>query len=76
MIERTLPGFPAKSPEAIEQRALIGRAIVELHRAMRPILEILDSQAVITMTFKVAGDTVKATLTPGKANDEATRRNP
>ncbi len=71
MNQPTFRGFPAKPPAAIEHRAQIGAAAVQLHRAMRPILEILDSQAVISMTFKVAGDTVKVSITPGKSNDEA-----
>jgi hypothetical protein len=71
--ERTFPGFPEKPAAAIEQRAKIGRAVIEVHSAMRPILDILDSQATISMAFKVAGDTVKVSITPGKPNDEVRR---
>lgn len=71
--ERTLPGFPAKPSEAIAIRDRIRVAAIELHRAMQPLLEILGSSDALAMTFTVAGDKLKVSLTPGKANDELRR---
>jgi uncharacterized protein (DUF362 family) len=64
-----LPGHKSRTPEQIERRAHIGAAVVELHRAISPLLEVLDSKATITMHFKVAGDEVTVSIKPGKPND-------
>jgi len=65
-----LPGHPRKPTEAIARRAHITAAVVELHRAMTPLLEVLDSKASISMRFKVAGDDVTVSIKPGPPNDE------
>jgi hypothetical protein len=70
MSNPTLPGFPKKSADAIERRARIGAAVVNLHREIAPLLEVLDSKASIAMTFKVGGDTMKVSVVPGKPNDD------
>lgn len=69
MSERTLPGFPAKPAAAIAQRNRIGVAAIDLHRAMTPLLEILDSRCQLTMIFSIGGDKLRVTVTPGKASD-------
>ncbi len=73
MTTETLPGFPRKPSEAIAMRDRIRVAVIELHRAMQPLLEILGSSDALAMTFTVAGDKLKVSLTPGKANDELRR---
>lgn len=62
--------MPGKSEETLQRRAHITAAVVELHRAMTPILEVLDSKATVSMKFKVAGDDVTVTIKPGPPNDE------
>ena len=64
-----LPGMPARSPETIERRERIAAAIASLHRELNAITEALESNATITMRFKVAGDDLSVTLKPGKPND-------
>ena len=64
-------GFAKRNPKAVEQREQITQAVVQLHTAMRPILDVLDSKAAVSMSFNVAGDKVKVTVTPGEPNDEA-----
>lgn len=72
---KTFPGFPSKPTEAIIIRDRIRVAIIELHTAMRPMLEVLGSSDKLTMNFTVAGDKMQVSLAPGKPNDE-TRRTP
>ena len=68
--QNELPGHRRRTPEQIERRARMTAAVVELHRAVMPVLEALDSQASIKMKFHVAGDELTVHLKPGKANDE------
>lgn len=70
MTEPKLPGMKGRTAEQIERRARITAAVVELHRAVTPLLEVLDSKASITMKFKVAGDDVTVSIKPGTPNDE------
>ncbi|HXA82128.1 MAG TPA: hypothetical protein VNY56_03420 [Methylomirabilota bacterium] len=65
-----LPGTPGRTDKTLERRAHITAAVCELHRAMSPILEILDSKCPVTMKFKVSGDDVTVSIKPGPPNDE------
>jgi hypothetical protein len=67
--QQKFPGTPHRSNETIQRRAHITAAVVELHRAMEPLLEVLDSKASISMKFKVAGDDVTISIKPGPPND-------
>ena len=64
-----IAGTPSRTQEQIERRARISAAVVALHAAIAPLLEVLDSRASITMHFKVAGDDVAVSVKPGKPND-------
>jgi hypothetical protein len=67
--QEKLPGS-GRTAEQLQRRAHITAAVVELHRAVSPLLEVLDSKASITMKFKVAGDDVTVSVKPGPPNDE------
>jgi hypothetical protein len=62
--------YPKRSEQTLQRRAHITAAVVELHRAMSPLLEVLDSKAAISMKFKVAGDGITVSIKPGPPNDE------
>jgi hypothetical protein len=64
-----IPGMKGPSEETLNRRAHITAAIVELHRSIEPLLEVLDSKATITLRFRVGGDDVAVTVKPGKPND-------
>ncbi len=68
--DQRLPGMRSRTEEQLQRRAHITAAVVELHRAVTPLLEVLDSKASITMKFKVAGDDVTVSVKPGPPNDE------
>jgi hypothetical protein len=70
MNEPKLPGMPGKTNEQLQRRAHITAPVVELHRAVSPLPEVLDSKASITMKFKAAGDDVSVSIKPGPPNDE------
>ena len=71
--EPKLPGFPKRSEETLTRREAITTAVCALHRAMLPVLEVMDHKASISMKFKVAGDDVVVSIKPGKPNDEELR---
>ena len=65
----TLPGMPQRSNEALSQREAITTAVVQLHHAMQSLVEMLDSNASVSMKFKVRGDMLTVCIKPGKSND-------
>ncbi len=68
--DKRLPGMRGRTEEQLQRRAHITAAVVELHRAVSPLLDVQDSKASITMKFKVAGDDVTVSVKPGPPNDE------
>ena len=67
--DATLPGMPTRSEAALTQREQLTIAVVQLHRALAPLAEMLDSKASVSMKFKVAGDAITVGLKPGPPND-------
>jgi hypothetical protein len=67
--EPVLPGMPTRSEAILTQREQLTSAIVALHRALTPLLEMLDSKSSVSMKFKVGGDSLTIQLKPGPPND-------
>jgi hypothetical protein len=67
--EPKLPGMPGRSKISLERRERLIAAIVEVHRALVPMLEVLNSDSSLTMRFKVAGDALTVSIKPGKSAD-------
>jgi hypothetical protein len=65
----TLPGFPTRTEAVLTARENLTTAVVALHRALAPLVEMLDSKSSVSMKFKVSGDTLTINLRPGPPND-------
>lgn len=65
-----LPGMPQPDPKSSITRERIRQAVIAVHKACVPMLEVIDSNATIRMSFRIAGDTLTIQLQPGKPNDE------
>lgn len=64
-----IPGATTRSDAILTQREQLTTAVVALHRALNPLLEMLDSKSSVSMKFKVAGDVLTIQLKPGPPND-------
>jgi hypothetical protein len=67
--EPTLPGMPTRTEAVLTARENLTTAVVGLHRALAPLVEMLDSKSSVSMKFKVSGDTLTINLRPGPPND-------
>jgi hypothetical protein len=73
MKDATLPGFPTRTEAVLTARENLTTAIVQLHRALLPLAEMLDSKCSVSMKFKVGGDIITVQLRPGPPNDGSLR---
>ncbi len=65
--------MPTRTEAILTAREQLTTAVVALHRALLPLLEMLDSKSTVTMRFKVAGDLLAIQLKPGPPNDGGIR---
>lgn len=66
MTNPKLPGMPGPGAKKMEQREDLIAAVVELHRKITPLLELLDERCALQMSFKVSGDKLTVKVVPGK----------